>query len=452
MVAVALTAASWADEPHPAIRRGLAHPYYALKAVDGGEPFILDRFRGKKVIVLHLAPWDPESVAQLPVWEKFAKEYQSGPAVFVGVIHEAYPDRAALFARWKKISFPLYFDPLNIADARRMARAVCVDEFGIVQSIAHDPSKLSETFISKTFKLDRSMVRPPIETLRKYKQTKRVAGEARRCFEYIENGDTALETPIAAMVKEAIDSYKLALGDQPKDAAAMCRLGIAYRIRYDLREGDSPSDDLDRSLAALSAAVRFDPKNQVSREWLLRYAAPSDKQWNSCGWIEAAEKAVGGGTLDPPPTAIEMAAPMNGFHPDRETPEGPPEASTSSVAIKVDSGIVRVPDTKIRGLVNVLFALAPGEASTFEPEQSVRVWITPPAGVEVEHRMIEAEVPKDAGPGRPVHMSVAARLPDGAPGHVHVLKCVAVFQSNGVPVRFEFDLPVPATAPDPLRS
>ena len=49
-----------AAESHPTIRKGHAHPYYALKSVNGGSPFVLDMHRGKKVIMLHLAAWDAE--------------------------------------------------------------------------------------------------------------------------------------------------------------------------------------------------------------------------------------------------------------------------------------------------------------------------------------------------------------------------------------------------------
>lgn len=428
-----------AEPPHPTIQKNTAHPYYALKAVGGGDPFVLDMLRGKKVIMLHLAAWDAESLAQLPAWEKFAKGLAKDDAVFVGVVHDQYLDRAALFVKWKHISFPAYHDSLNIADARRMARAVCVDEYGIVRHIARSPDGLMEGFVNKKFAYDRVQVRPPLKELPNFKHTKRIASEARESFEYIEHGDACLFDPAPVLMAEAIDAYELALTKTPTDGMAAFRLGCAYRMRFD--SATREAGDLRKSFDAWSVAARLDPKNEVTTRRLLQYAAPSDKPANSCGWIVEAMRAVEGATLESMPWPIEIAAPSDSFKACAQTAVAPPKG-VDSVSMKVDSGIIRAANPKVPGLVNVVIALFPGGA--VDDGQPVRIWVTPPEGVQVSDRVLEVRAP--AG-GRPVVASVAARLPSGKDDAAYVLKCVAVVSSNGKAGQCAFDVSIPAKAP-----
>lgn len=434
-----------AADNHPTIERGHAHPYFAAKALDGGEPFILDRHRGKKVVMLHLAAADSESIAQLTAWERFAKDSPSESILVVGVIHGQHFSRAALFAEWKKIGFPVYHDPLNQADARRMGRAVCIDENGIVRQIARDPAELSENFVGKKFKADRAVVRPPFGEVPNYKITARQADEGRRCLEYIEHGDACMFDPEPVLIAEAIKAYNKALIDQPDDPAAAFRLGTAYFTRF-CGEGRQ-ANDLQRSLDAWSFAAGHDPKNQVFCERLLQFACASDKQVNSCGWIAHAMRETDTKSLTPSPSSIEIAAPSHNFKPGDDTPPPPPEIAAQPSSLVVDFGVVRAPNPKVRGLVNVVLGLRPGHVG-FDKDKPVRIWITPPNDVKLERRLIEGVVPSDG----PLLMSVAAQLPDGPADAVYVLKCIAVFEAGGAMTRCDFDLSIPAKLPDLIKS
>ncbi|MCB9852028.1 MAG: hypothetical protein H6819_02945 [Phycisphaerales bacterium] len=433
------------SENHPTIEKGHAHPYLAAKAVDGGEPFVLDMYRGKKVIMLHLAAWDSDGIAQLPAWARFARECDGGSTVIVGIIHDQNIARAALFAKWKKIAFPTYHDPLNQADARRMGRAVCVDEFGIVRVIVHDPAELSESFVGKQFKADRAVVRPPFCEVPNYKITARQAEEGRRCIEYIEHGDACMFDPEPVLIAEAIKAYEKALQDQPEDPAAAFRLGTAYFTRFQ-SEGRQ-ADDLRKAMDAWSFAAGRDPKNQVFCERLLQFACTSDKRVNSCGWIAEALRETGLTSLLPAPSSIEIAAPSGNFKPNDATPPAPPELPAHPSVWVIDSGVVRAPTPKVRGLVNVIIALTPGHAGV-DAGTPVQLWITPPDGVKLSQRRIEGLAPKNGT----LLLSVAAQLPDGPADAMHALKCVAVVAIQGSPTRCDFEVSIPAKLPDLCKS
>ncbi|HPF38478.1 MAG TPA: hypothetical protein P5081_14715 [Phycisphaerae bacterium] len=433
---------STAAERHPTIEKGNAHPYFAAKAVDAGEPFVLDAHRGRKVVMLHVAPWDAGVVAQLPEWEAFAKRCAESEIDFVGVIQELHFDRAALFAKWKKIGFPAYHDPLNQADARRVGRAVCVDEFGIVRAIAKTPAEVSETFVAKAFKGDRSVMRPPFPETPKIKLTKRRADEARRCLEYIEHGDACMFDPEPVLIAEAIDAYGKAVQSAPREAAAAFRLGVAHLIRF-YSDGGSPGD-LRSAMDALSVAASLDPKNQVFSERLGQFAATSDKRIDSCGWIAEAMRATGVATLRPPPAAIEAAAPSASFKACADSPASPADITPNATALRVESAVVRTPQPKVPGLVNVLIDLAPGSAA-IDNGKPIKLWLIPPEGVSLERRLVES-----AG-ARRVLLSVAAQLPPGASGDT-TLKCVAVFESSGATTRCDFEITIPAKTPELIPS
>lgn len=434
-----------AAESHPTIRKGHAHPYYALKSVNGGDPFVLDMHRGKKVIMLHLAPWDAESSAQLPVWNEFAKAHADDSIVMVGIVHDLFADRAELFAKWKPMAFPAYHDCLNGPDARRMARAVCVDEFGIVQEIVHDPKGVMQNFVSKEFKLDRAAVRPPVAALPDFKYTKRVAAEARRCAEYIAHGDACLFEPADVLIVEAIDAYQRALGVEPKDSAAAFRLGTAYYKRFFSERREA--GDLGKAFDAWSVALRSDPRNEVTRERLLEFAATSDKRVSTCGWVSDAMADVHGGSLEPAPMAIELAQPSANFKPATESPAPPPELPDANTAMSVEIGIVRVPDTRVPGLVNCVVAMIP-TSGELAGGQVVKLWVTPTPGVDVGDRLVECELAQAATSRRPVMMSVAARLNDDNADAKHALNCVAVFKLNGAMTRCKFTIPISCKAPE----
>lgn len=445
IVALAVPRLAIGEGDHPSIRNGKAHPILVAKSINGGDPLILDQYRGKKVIIVHLASWDPESVAQLPVWEKFAKSASTDSLVVLGMLHDLDFDRASLFAKWKQIGFPVYHDALNSVNARRMSRAVCIDEHGIVQVISGDIEKITERFVNKEFKFDRNAVRTPVTELPKVRFTKRTAYDANRPLEFIRHGDACFWESNAALASEAIEAYRRAYLLDTSDAVPAFRLGCAYFWRFQ-SESRAPAD-LQHAFEAWCVAADREPKNQVFRERLGQFSATPDKRVCSYCWIAEAIQDSGSAPLVPMPMPIEVASPGKQFAPSLDKSEAPPGIAANESALVIDAGIVRLPDTKVAGLVNVVVALIPN-AVAVDADRPIRIWVAPSKGVEVDQRIIEIRSPASSNAGRPLMLSVAARLSDTSSDAAHVLKCSAVFESAGAPMRCDFEISIPSTLPD----
>ncbi len=445
VAALAMPQLARGEGDHPSIRNGKAHPILVARSINGGDPLVLDQYRGKKVIIVHLASWDSESVAQLPVWEKFAKSVSSDSLVVLGMLHDLSFDRAALFAKWKQIGIPMYHDALNSVNARRMSRAVCIDEHGIVQVISGDIDKITEHFVNKEFKFDRNAVRTPVTELPKVRFTKRTAYDANRPLEFIRHGDACFWESNAALASEAIEAYRRAYLLDTSDAAPAFRLGSAYFWRFQ-SEAREPAD-LQHAFEAWCVAADREPKNQVFRERIGQFAATPDKRVCSYCWIAQAIQDTGSAPLEPMPLPIEVASPGKQFAPSRDKSEGPPEIAANESVLVIDAGIVRLPDSKVAGLVNVVVALIP-TAVAIDADRPIRIWVAPSKGVDVDQQVIEIRRSESSNAARPLMLSVAARLPGTSSDAPHVLKCSAVFESAGTPTRCDFEISIPATLPE----
>lgn len=435
---LAFKIAKASDETEPSVRINAAHPYLALHSVSGGEPFILDQHRGKKVVMLHFAAWDGESVSALDGWKSFAEKIEGDDTtVFVGVIHELHRDRGELFVRWKKIEFPVYHDPMNFICAPRVNRAVCIDADGLVRVIAKSPVMVTDRFIEKKFEPISNAVRLPKVKPPDPRVTKRTAGEGHRPLEIIQHGDALMYSGHPVEMNEAIRTYRKAFEIAEPNAAAAFRLGSAYRLRFD--SGNRQPGDWAKSCEALQIAAALAPRNDIYTAHVRQLGITTDKQASAYGWIADARQSLGGAArLNPEPLAIEMAGPASAFEAGAAPSTSPPKIESVAGVISVEHAVVYALSKEHRGEANLLFALSP-TGGGFDQGKFIRMWFDSTDGLSFESRYVELV----AGPtadNRPVTGSVGIRFKPDDDGSDRKINVVIVFESNGATHRSDIEL------------
>src|SRR3974377_2300984 len=88
----------------------------------------------------------------VPAWHQATRAWvESGKLVVLGIAQEQHPDRCRLFAQWKRLDWPIVYDPINILGVTGVPVEVAVDERGIVRSTRLDLKTFEEAFVNKTF-------------------------------------------------------------------------------------------------------------------------------------------------------------------------------------------------------------------------------------------------------------------------------------------------------------
>jgi hypothetical protein len=211
----------------------------------------------------------------------------------------------------------------------------------------------------------------------------------------------------------------------PTDAASQFRLGVAYRMRYDLPRREP--GDFQAALDEWSAALALDPNQYIWRRRIEQYGPRLEKPYPFYNWVNEARAAIRARgempvALAAEPTGAEIAAPLRALEP------APPAAEP-------DPGgrIVRDPGELIR----IETAVAPHRVKAgspvcfhlvFRPLESrqahwnnestpLRIWLRLPSGWEAERQMLELPQPPTATSEEVREASTELRVPaDTAPG------------------------------------
>src|SRR5260370_4959275 len=69
----------------------------------------------------------------------------------VGIVQEQHPERARLFMQWKRMTWPILTDPLNLLGVSVVPVTVAIDEHGIVRAIDPPRERIQEEFLEKRY-------------------------------------------------------------------------------------------------------------------------------------------------------------------------------------------------------------------------------------------------------------------------------------------------------------
>lgn len=272
---------------------GEAHPALFLKSTTVEGPVSIDSYRGRKLVLIHFAPWCQASVDTLNDWLKATESHrQEKKLTVIGVMHEQYRDRAALFVRWKKIDIPILHDPLDLSRVAQLPSVVAIDEEGLVRAVDPDPETIEEEFVDKKFKHGKFEVRAPVLDPPDPRALKRRAAESRMPSVERELADAYMLGGTPREIDQALRIYSQLLQRNATDAYAFFRLGVGLRLRH-----DSPSkQEKDKSLAneSLRNALKLKPKNDVFRARAAQFDKSIEKPKGGADheWVKRAKKEL----------------------------------------------------------------------------------------------------------------------------------------------------------------
>ncbi|MGI9243801.1 MAG: hypothetical protein ACR2RV_23590 [Verrucomicrobiales bacterium] len=229
----------------------------------------------------------------MPGWHAKTKDLVTeGKLKVLGIVEEQHADRAVLFMQWHQMDWPVLADPLNLLGVKAIPYTFLIDEHGIIRYKNPKPADLA-TFLGTDYAKPADIEQTPLALKPDSAESRLLWGNA---------SDLDL----------AIEQFEARTSEQPKDAEAFFRLGVALRERF-----DSPQrkpDDFAGAIAAWSEALKLKPSQYIWRRRIQQYGPRLDKPYSFYDWVvQAREEIVARGetpqVLEAEPSGSEFAQP-----------------------------------------------------------------------------------------------------------------------------------------------
>jgi hypothetical protein len=359
----------------------------------------------------------------VPVWHEITKPWrESGQLVVLGIAQEQHPERCTLFADWQDLDWPILWDPFHLTGSPAVPNVFALDEQGIVRAVGPSPEWLRDEFLDHDFEPDAAAPVPtwPVSP-----------GEDDALGRILFAADGVARD---ALLDEAIEELQRTVAAHPGDGAALFRLGVALRMRFD--GGGRRAADFQTALDAWAAALATDPNVYIWRRRIQQYGPRMDKPYPFYSWVQEAATALRERGTDPPAwvasgqlTAAELAQPRRELQPatEDETPPDPEgaihrveegfEVATAAAWDSSGARSGRLPLAR----VHLDLRPVPGSGQHWNNEAGpLQVWLGHPElpeGWVVERRLLSVEGAPDAEVSdEPRRLEFEVRLPHGAEG------------------------------------
>lgn len=372
----------------------------------------------------------------VPGWHEATKTLQEqGRLRMVGIVQEQHPERARLFMQWKRMTWPILVDPLDLLGVSVVPVTVAIDEHGIVRAIGPRPERIDEEFFEKRYDSPSAgdggaATGPPdLERLR-------VVSGAGSAADWRTYADALFLWGAGARLDDVIDAYERAIEKDPADAPARFRLGVALRTRY-----DSPrrrGNDFQGAVGAWEQALDLDPNNYVWRRRIQQYGPRLEKPYSFYDWVETARREIRArgetpASLTVEPGGAELAQPANAL----ESPAVPAKEPDPRGRIHRDPGAfvnveaTVVPTTVRRGAaarVHLEFRPNVEKKTHWNNEVAdLAVWVAPPAGWQVDKRSLNTPRPPQPVSQETRRVEFEVRVPEDAKPGVTTLPAYALY-------------------------
>jgi hypothetical protein len=357
------------------------------------------------------------------VWHELTKDAVArGELVVLGVTQEQHPDRCRLFAQWKDLDFPIFWDPFNLTATKVVPRALGFDEYGVLVADGLSHRDWEERLLNRSFSPPEDAVAIPESP----------GNPSLAVTDWIEDGRIlpASDTPAALVHREytiewrarpmsallwgpparwsdSLRTLEAAAGGKGYGPLARFQLGVAYRMRYDSLFAQP--GDFQAAVDHWSTALASDPSQYIWRRRLQQYGPRLDKPYPFYDWVEEARAEIlaRGDTPVALPVALsgaERATPAKGL---AQAEAGtPPEGADG---IPRDEGDWLVVETAVvfdtshgEPVARVHIALRPRLARKVHWNNEVEptlLWVGDPDlpdGFEADARRLVAEHPATA--------------------------------------------------------
>lgn len=307
-----------------------------------------------------------------------------GKVKTIGIIQEQHPDRCRLFMQWQQMDFPILVDSLNLLDVGVVPLTVLIDEAGVVQAIRPDEKALAEFVAAPPAEVP--SVPPP---------------GAARTRTRLDMANNMMLFGDGNSLNETIEMYEQQCAALPDDGRAHFRLGVAYRKRFDNAEMRQEGD-FTRSIEQWERALALNPNQYIWRRRIQQYGPRLDKPYPFYDWVSQAQQEITARGEEPVQLSVqlsgaEVAKPVRSRDPEKEgetrtedQPDAKGEIDRDEHHLFAIEPVV-VPDTgRGRRAVRVHILLTPSadaQAKWNDEAGPSVVWIDPPKGWTVDHRL-----------------------------------------------------------------
>ena len=352
---------------------------------------------------------------------------RNGKLVVIGIAQEQNPDRCRLFAQWKKLDWPILFNPINVMQVRGVPIEVAIDEYGIVRSLKPDPKTFEKEFINKTFSP------PGNDTLAKFEKAaqpeitalQRNAEQSRSSDAWRQLGDTLVLWGNSSDVNDAIYAYTHAIQINPEDGDAHFRLGVCYRKRCE--SGSRLPTDFQTAVDHWTRARQINPNQYIWRRRIEQYGPQATKPYPFYDWVRAAASEIRARGEKPVelkilPTGSELTGP--GGSPENDKLDvNPPDPQGKILRDRQRLILTEVtvipPQIKPGQTVRVHVTLRPNKklkAHWNNEAEPLKLWIDPPDGFKARPQLIVAQQGNKPETSEPRNMEFEIQAANAASG------------------------------------
>ncbi|QDV08899.1 hypothetical protein Poly30_44540 [Planctomycetes bacterium Poly30] len=222
----------------------------------------------------------------VPVWHAKTKALvESGDLFIVGIVQEQHPDRAALYAQWQELDFPLLWDPFGVTGLNVVPVVSAIDANGVVRIGRPDPRKFDEQFVAEFMGAEFPSTETP------------AAGGF--VVSALAGGESGQGRAMARVLLEGVGPHPFrhealdALGALTSYSATpfdRFSAGVALRLRHDSAQAEP--GDFQRALALWSSALHAEPNQYIWRRRIQQWGPRLDKPYPFYDWIGTAAAEV----------------------------------------------------------------------------------------------------------------------------------------------------------------
>lgn len=359
----------------------------------------------------------------MPGWHADTQDLQkSGAFQMLGIIQEQHPDRCALFMQWKQMTWPVLVDSLNLYGIDVVPVTYAIDEHGIVRHL--NPTREQfKAFLATPYERpsDGGMPEPGPPDLG------RVQARARKdasSSAWMALGEALFLWGGEGRLDAAVDAFGRAARLDPGNGAVHFRLGTALRRRHETNR--RRRDDFRQAVDHWVRALEINPNQYIWRRRIQQYGPRLDKPYPFYDWIDQARLEVR--ARGETPAALRVEAVGAEIAQPSKTFDAAPSAAEPDPGGRIirDNGRLILPE-----IATVPPRIAPNATArvhiTLRPNAAVkahwnneveplRVWVAPPAGWSVDHRILTTPNPPLTLSTEPREVQFEIRAPADATG------------------------------------
>lgn len=228
----------------------------------------------------------------VPVWRDKTKALvESGDLAIVGIVHEQHPDRAALYAQWQELDFPILWDPFGVTGLKVVPVVSAIDGSGVVRIGRPDPRKFDDQFVGEFMGIDFPSAKVPAPDGFVVSSAMGSGHGQRRAIAEVllEGVRPVLFGKPVPFEKDALDALDHLASRRERPFDQFCA-GVALRLRHDSRH--ARPGDFQGALSRWSSALHAVPNQYIWRRRIQQWGPRLDKPYPFYDWVATAIEEV----------------------------------------------------------------------------------------------------------------------------------------------------------------